>query len=486
MVHLVPAVCCLLLLPFALAAGAPYIKVEGAATAARTGLHVAGNQLIDGAGHPVLLHGVDISGTEFSCAQGGKSGSRGWSIFGGQPEDTPATIAAMQKWHINVVRVPLNEDCWLGINGINPIYGGASYRAAIGKFVRDLRAMGWYVIVDLHWNAPGDAVALSQQPMADEDHSPAFWTSVASVFSADTNVVFDLYNEPFLYGSYFQSKSQNAWSCWLNGCALSQYLTGGQPYTQSYSWQAAGMQQLIDVIRAAGASNLLIANGLNWANDDSGWLTHRPHDPMGNLAAGWHEYQGEQCATIACWTQTIEPIAQRVPVVTGETGDHTGSKCTLTNLPNFLPWADLHAVSYLAWTFNPWGYNHDVLIKDWKGTPSACEGEYYAAHLSEIAANPPTPIVSPVAASPDVSPGVTPSPLTVAAIDSGGSKFPYYVVLLVGVSVFAWGLTLMNSVRTLVMRSPAGSTTRNRSVMGIALIACGAILSMFAILLMHR
>ena len=52
MVRLVPAVCCLLLVPFALAAGAPYIKVEGATTAAHTGLHVGGNQLIDGAGKP--------------------------------------------------------------------------------------------------------------------------------------------------------------------------------------------------------------------------------------------------------------------------------------------------------------------------------------------------------------------------------------------------------------------------------------------------
>ena len=479
--RIVPALCGFLLVPLVLATGAPYIKVEGASTASHPGLHVAGTQLRDGAGNPILLHGVDISGTEFSCAQGGKAGNRGWSIFGGQPEDTPATIAAMQTWHINAVRVPLNEDCWLGINGINPIYGGAGYRAAIGKFVHDLRNVGLYVIVDLHWNAPGDAVALSQQPMADEDHAPSFWTSVASVFASDPNVVFDLYNEPFLYGSYFVSKSQNAWSCWLNGCAMSQYLTGGQPYTKPYSWQSAGMQQLVDVIRAAGASNLLIANGLNWANDDSGWLAHRPRDSMSNLAAGWHEYQGEQCATIACWSQTIEPIAQRVPVVVGETGDHTGSKCTLTNLPNFLPWADLHAVSYLAWTFNPWGYNHDVLIKDWKGTPSGCEGEYYAAHLSEIAANPPTPIVSPAVASPDASPVVTASPVTVAAVDSGGSRFPYYVVLLVGVSIFAWGLTLMNSVRTLAMRRAAGPTTTNKMAMSIALIACGAVLSLLAI-----
>src|SRR5207245_5037829 len=130
--------------------------------------------------------------------------------------------------------------------------------------------------------------------------------------------------------------------------------------------------------------------------------------------------------------------------------------------------------------------SNTVDIKQSTVTPTVSEEVQYSVHLPEIASNPPTPIVSPIAASPDASPGVTPPPLAVAVIDSGWSKFPYYVVLLVGVSVFAWGLTLMNSVRTLAMRSAAGSTTRNRSVMGIALIACGAILSMFAILLIHR
>jgi hypothetical protein len=36
---------------------------------------------------------------------------------------------------MNVVRIPLNEDCWLGINGVNPAYGGYNYQKAIGDFV---------------------------------------------------------------------------------------------------------------------------------------------------------------------------------------------------------------------------------------------------------------------------------------------------------------------------------------------------------------
>jgi len=80
---------------------------------ASAALHVAGNRLVDAAGASVLLHGVDMSGTETTCAQN-------WTTdpFGGQPEDNLATFAAMQSWDINAVRVPLNEDCWLGINGV--------------------------------------------------------------------------------------------------------------------------------------------------------------------------------------------------------------------------------------------------------------------------------------------------------------------------------------------------------------------------------
>ena len=504
--RLASAVCFILVLAIVLAPAEQIRLIKDTSAAERSGLHVSGTRLVDGSGKPVVLRGVNISGTEFACAQGGASGNAGWSIFGGQPEDTPDTIAAIQKWHVNAVRVPLNEDCWLGLNGINPAYGGAAYRAAIVNFVQHLSSNGMYVIVDLHWNAPGNAAALSQQPMADNDHSPAFWSSVATQFADDLNVVFDLYNEPFFYSSYFENGSQDPWSCWLNGCGLNQYLTGAQPYTKAHSWQTAGMQQLIDVVRSRGSSNVVIANGLNWANDDSGWLAHRPHDPSGNLVAGWHEYEGEQCAAIGCWATTIAPIAASVPVVVGETGDYTGSGCNLRNLPAFLPWADSHGLSYLAWTFNPWGYNHDVLIKDWQGTPSACEGEYYAAHLASVAANPPAiqspqPIASPLSNLAD-------QPRGAAAISSGGPRI-YFAVLLIGVLSVIVGLAVaMNfpsSIRGMIpsnirsstpskipSRIPGNMPVSTRSIhvrgshIGLLIAMCGAALSVSSLfILLH-
>ncbi|MGH7298416.1 MAG: glycoside hydrolase family 5 protein, partial [Polyangiaceae bacterium] len=78
------------------------------------GLHVvmgsggSPGHIVDGAGNVVQLHGADRSGTEYSCLSG--------AFFDGPVDQT--AIDAMKAWHVNAVRVPLNEDCWLGINGV--------------------------------------------------------------------------------------------------------------------------------------------------------------------------------------------------------------------------------------------------------------------------------------------------------------------------------------------------------------------------------
>src|ERR1700716_2936082 len=136
------------------------------AATAPLSIAVSGNHLVDGSGQTVVLRGVNLSGTEFSCIQGGSPTSRGWSIFGGQPMDQASTYSAIAAWHANVVRVPLNEDCWLGINGVNPAFGGAAYRAAIQNEVSLIHQAGLYAVLDLHWSSPGPWAAYWQQPIA--------------------------------------------------------------------------------------------------------------------------------------------------------------------------------------------------------------------------------------------------------------------------------------------------------------------------------
>ncbi len=326
---------------------------------------VSGNRLVGASGETIRLLGVDRSGSEYMCVGG-------WGIFDG-PVDATA-VKAMAAWHIDAVRVPLNEDCWLGINGVKPSLGGAAYQTAIEEYVRTLQSYGLVVILDLHWAAPGAHRAESQWPMADADHAPAFWSSVAHAFAANHGVVFDLFNEP--YGI--------SWPCWLNGCTAT-YETGGA----KVAYQTAGMQSLLNAVRGAGAAQPVMLGGLQWAGDESQWLAYEPADPDHQLAVSFHNYNFIGCDTEACWNATIAPLARKVPVVTGELGENG---CRASYIKQYMPWADANGVSYLGWTWDAVGASWTcsggpALIKDYEGAPTTY-GAGLKRHLAELATAP--------------------------------------------------------------------------------------------------
>jgi hypothetical protein len=165
----------------------------------------------------------------------------------------------------------------------------------------------------------------------------------------------------------------------LNGDVQTQYTTGGTPYTVTANWQTAGMQQLVTAVRATGATQPILINGLDWANDDSGWLTHAPSDPLGQIVVGAHIYPGESCDTASCWGGVFPAIGAKYPVLIGETGD--SSPGPVTFLPTFLGYADAQGWNYLAWTWNPWQDPANILVADWTGTPTAGEGATWKSHL---------------------------------------------------------------------------------------------------------
>ncbi len=166
--------------------GAYGAGVAFAAGSGSRGLHVKGNHIVDRHGRTVVLHGVNRSGTEYGCIQG-------WGIFDG-PDDA-ASVAAMATWHVNVVRIPLNEDCWLGINGVKSEYAGARYVRAITDYVDLLHAHGMYAELSLMWGAPGTAKATYQSGAPDEDHAPAMWASMARTFRHDPDVILSPWGE---------------------------------------------------------------------------------------------------------------------------------------------------------------------------------------------------------------------------------------------------------------------------------------------------
>jgi len=297
--------------------------------AASARLHVSVNLLLDGGNRPVALHGVDRSGTEYACIQS-------WGLFDG-PSDA-ASVAAMAAWHINFVRVPLNEDCWLGINGVKRAYGGANYRRAIVRYVKLLHRYGMYAELSLIWAAPGRYQATYQSGAPDEDHAPAMWASLARTFRHDPNVILAPWGETIVDARCFEH----------GGVCEATY----GPHNARY--RVAGMQQAVRVMRAAGYRGVVSIPGIDYANDMRAWLSHEPRDPRHQLVAEAHVYGKNVCDTVSCLDRTMAPVTRRVPLIFGEVGEtYDASSCGHSYMQTFLDWADAHQVGYAAWTWTP-------------------------------------------------------------------------------------------------------------------------------------
>ncbi|MFI0898399.1 cellulase family glycosylhydrolase [Streptomyces sp. NPDC020983] len=332
-------------------------------------LHVSGNHLVTASGQTYRLLGVNRSGGEFACVQGK-------GMWDG-PTDQ-ASVDAMKSWNVHAVRIPLNEECWLGTSDL-PAGGtsGSAYRQAVKDYVDRLVASGINVILDMHWNygqytgtssACSDAVATCQKPMPDAQYAPTFWSQVAATFKGDDAVVFDLFNEPYPDAADNWADPTEAWTCLRDGGTC----TG-------IGYKVAGMQSLVDAVRATGATNVIMSAGLTWTNDLTQWLAYKPSDPTGNLMASWHSYNFNACVTASCWDSQIGAVAAKVPVQAGEIGQNT---CAHDYIDQVMAWADKNGVGYTAWTWNPWGCSGgSVLITDWNGTPTSTYGEGFKAHL---------------------------------------------------------------------------------------------------------
>jgi endoglucanase len=325
------------------------------ATTKALSIAVSGNRLVNQNGDTVTLHGVDISGTEWQCLYG--------EAFYGPSNN--ASIEAIAAWHVNAVRIPLNEDCWLGINGAPA--DTTAYQEAIRSYVTRLNSYGIYAILDLHWSAPGGMLShlgagfAGYFEMADESHTPAFWESIASYFQTDHAVLFDLFNEPFGI----------SWSCWRNGCEAPR------------GYATAGMQQLVDAVRSVGATQPVMVGGLEKASElGREWLANRPVDPDGQLVASAHVYDR---ASISYFESNIGVVASQFPVVVGELGE---TDCADGDIDAFLPWADAHGISYAAWAWYTSGCaTYPSLITNYDGTPS----NYGLGYREHLLANFPAP-----------------------------------------------------------------------------------------------
>lgn len=342
-------------------------------------LRVQGRQLVNGAGRAVQLRGVNRAIFESRCTYDNTGVADG-------PADQ-ASVNAMLAWKIDVVRVTLNEDCWLGINGL-PLDGNpADYRAEVANYVGLLRRNGLYVVLVPHVSAPGQHRSTQIDYMPDNDHMPAFWQSVAKTFWQDHGLVFDAINEVAMASwNDPQPSPPGEWNCWRNGCTLNS-VYGGR-------FVAAGLQALVKAIRSQGATQPILLGGIAYNSDLSQLLAYLPSDRWHQLVASAHVYDFAEGSGIdAMFTGQLDPIAKRLPVILGELGERYCDSGTAAYTQHVLSLVDQEAANgnlfgVLGWTWNartststgwqcptgPSGQGGPLLIRDYAGTPTVMGG----------------------------------------------------------------------------------------------------------------
>ncbi|MDP9075656.1 MAG: glycoside hydrolase family 5 protein [Actinomycetota bacterium] len=358
-------------------AGAVGVAAPTAAAGGLPTIRVKNHALVDGTGQPVQLRGVNRAAFESRCV---------WDTTGiaDGPVDQ-ASVSAMLTWKINAVRLPINEDCWLGINGLPMSGTAAAYRAAVKAYVKLLRSNGLYVVPEVHMSAPGAQPSTMIDYLPDADHMPTLWTALAKAFKGDHGIVFDPINEVAM-ASWNDPHPDGAsqWDCWLNGCNLDSIYPGGLRYA------AAGLQSLVNAIRATGATQPIILGGLGYNADLSQLLSFLPADPKHQLVASAHVYSFAQGNGIdAMFTAQLEPISQQIPVILGELGERNCDSGTGAYTAHVLSLVDGEMANgsvfgVLEWTWNaktaastgwkcptgPFGQGGPILIRDYNGTPT--------------------------------------------------------------------------------------------------------------------
>lgn len=368
-------------------------------------LHVSGNRILNDLGQVVQLRGVNWGGPIYSCKAGGP-------VFAG-PTPDQVWVDALKSWGINAVRVCMNEHCWLGIASGTHGATGAQYRTAINSVVTLLLNNDIWPILDMHFNAPGLNIT-DFQCYPDLDHAADFWgndaNSIANTWKSNNAVLFDLFNEP---GFDVAPKSGNvdtvgAWTCWRDGSTAGNHAASScNPFT---TFPVAGMQTLVDAIRAAGSHNVCLLGGVRYANTlkqgaNPGWTAYKPTDPDNNLVASWHVYNFNWHTNRTEWAaQAGQVLGAGYPVVALECGSNltvavpagygTAAPDTTDNalwLEDFLDWCDENGMGYMAWqwfTFNEAQVQWESLITSYTtGAPNGLPngyGQTYKDHISVL------------------------------------------------------------------------------------------------------
>jgi endoglucanase len=323
-------------------------------------LKVVGTKILNSHGETVLLRGVNAASMEWSA--------------NGQGHILESVRRAIHDWHANIIRLPLSQDRWFG-HGPEQTNNFQPYRDLVQQVVELCATNRCYIILDLHWSDCNEwGKNIGQHSMPDSN-SIAFWRDLAPVYANHPAVLYDLYNEPH----------DVSWDVWLHGGTITDKPNNRWQMRDPKTFQAVGMQALLDTVRATGANNVVIAGGLDWAYDFSGILEGRQlSDPHGHGVIYANHCYDNKNQSVDTWIANMEKASAKLPVIVTEFGGSAGpSKMVPTDnwLLHVLRAMDEHQWSWIAWNFHPQA--RPSLFSDWNYNATTNFGVYVKAALAK-------------------------------------------------------------------------------------------------------
>ena len=322
-------------------------------------VRVQGNRLVDTDGKEVWLQGVNAGGME--------------TIPNGD-QQVKSTVVAIDQWHANCIRLPINEAHWFGTGIYSKNDGGKSFRDACDKIVRLAANRGAYVVIDLHrFRAP-------------KAEHVEFWKDCAAHYKNHPAVLFDLFNEP--HGISWEIWRDGGWVGKQGQHDESAFLSSEEK-KKNQGFESVGMQALVDAVRSTGAKNVVIAGGLFWANDLTGIeseaiekgekKSYRLTDTTGNgIMYAWHTYHWHKG-----WGRIL-PVAAKHPIFLGEVGasplgvmnfiPDNQQEDPYTFSPDMLGFIQKLRINWTGWCFHPKAA--PVMIENWDYKPTPYWGEF--------------------------------------------------------------------------------------------------------------
>ncbi|HZZ88628.1 MAG TPA: cellulase family glycosylhydrolase [Caulobacteraceae bacterium] len=239
---------------------------------------------------------MDACAQEVFCER--RLSAREW-LYGRGRFAGHSALDVAQDWGSNTIRYNVDQ---AALDPANPSYS-AAYADEIRSAVRLARNRGFVVILTLfdgrNKHAPQAWLASSPKTPLDDATTLGAAVALAKAYGQDRGVMLELLNEPWSPGP-----PEQGWQLWLNGGVASQGRFAGQ--------QFVGVNQIIRAMRAAGAKNVILLQGLKASMKG---FPGGVEDPLGQVAYSVHPFFGNGEPDKMDWDGNFGQFASSHPMV---------------------------------------------------------------------------------------------------------------------------------------------------------------------------